>query len=520
MSTLEFNTVSGKNNQLVVTVFSLVMFMLIFVAGCDDDGGPQRIIDETIPVNETWEIYNFLELEKGTGVPAGLKLHQQGNVMHMAYFDRNPLYNEDDAENNTYPYRVKYHSFPLSSREYLVNSPDQHEVIALLERGGMFLDTLDVSVADSTPMVAYFRFKVTHEMDFDMGNQGDIYIAVNEGPETWRHEIAAYGYNPRNGEYLDGLAMADVSLVGDEEGGANLCYQFYYEGEDQDNFAFPDLRYVNQPLDAFINETVEAVADVEEVVEGNQYAGSGAGQQNDYGGMADLVIDQDGNHVVFYYVEGTTVNDISGLRMAKRINGEWQQPVWVERNVHIADISAAVKPDGTLAVAYAVIGLRDPIVEEEQIPLCLRYAEEPHVEEGSPYPFEWEGIEIVDFTNICGRFCSLAIDSEGTPIIAYYEEMNYMYIPDDNISDNYSSNRFFSRLKIATKRSFNSWTYYVIPPEYVGLSNNTNPYSITSGQHDQYYIGKYNYLWLDDADRKYLCSYSTITNKAYLFIER
>lgn len=517
MSILRVNVFS-KTFYVSVALLSALMCMVIFFSGCADEDGPERFVDDTIPVNETWEIYNFLELEKGSGVPAGLKLYQQDGVVHMAYFDRNPLY--DAEENSTYPFRVKYNSFHLAGREYLVNSPERHETIALLERGGQVLTTLDVSVADSIPIVAYFRFKVTHEMDFDMGNQGDIYIAVNEGSNTWRHEIAAYGYNERNEEYLDGLAMADISLVGDGEGNANLSYQFYYEGEDQDNFAFPDLRYVNQPLDGFINATVEDVVDVEEVVEGNEYAGTGAGHQNYYGGMSDLVIDQDGNHAVFYYVQGTTVNDMSGLRLAKRIDGVWQPPVWVERNIRIADISAAVKPDGRLAVAYAVLGMTDPVVEEEQIPGCLKYAEEPYVEEGGEYPGEWENHEIVDFTNICGRFCSLAIDSEGTPVIAYYEEMNYMYIPADGISDNYSSNRFFSRLKIATKLSFNKWTHYVIPPEYIGLSNNTNPYSITSGEHDQYYIGKYNYLWLDTDDRIYLCSYSTITNKGYLFIQR
>lgn len=501
-------------------LFSIAILLLF--GGCAQEEDPQMSIDETIPYNETWDIYTILDRGDLEGVPSNLHVAHQGNRVYMAYFDRNPLY--DAQTNSDYPYRLKYYSFSLSDVNYLAISPEDHETVSLLELGGEVLSTIDVSVAAGTPMVAYFSYKVTHEEmlpQFDMGNQGDVMIALREG-NTWRHEIAAYGYNPRNPTYLDGLAMSDICLLGDEDGNAHLAYQFYYEGEDSYNMNFPDARYVVQPIDDFTNESIDVMGDVEETIEGNIYYAGGTGYQQSFGDFADIVIDLDGNPVAFYYWQGTEATDPSGLRISKRIDGVWQEPTWVERNVLIEDISAAVKPDGKLAVAYAVRDMRDPVIERGRIPYCLKYAEEPDVPEEEPYPNEWDAHEIVDFTNICGRYCSLAINSEGTPVVAYYEEMNYMYVYDDDNTGiyDYTSNRFFSRLKIATKLSFNSWSYYVIPPEYIGLSNNTYPYTITAGNHDKYYIGKNNELWLDNDDRIHLCSYSTITEKGYLFIQR
>jgi len=110
----------------------------------------------------------------------------------------------------------------------------------------------------------------------------------------------------------------------------------------------------------------------------------------------------------------------------------------------------------------------DPVI----IPYSLRYAEQVEVITGTDIngediiEIEWKYDEhdetklgeIVDYVSISGRYCSLAIDSEDNPVVAFYDEMNF------------TRNRFFSRIKIAKKSSGGVWDSETIVPEDVGLT--------------------------------------------------
>ena len=502
-------TKTFKNKRINIFLSLLILYAIV-LSGCSSDknNGEQRPVPTSaVFANSRWKVDEIMDNGGDSNIPPEFSFYHYQGTLHMAYLDRNPSY--DQESNDGCPFRVKYYSLqPGNSATYNI-SKDRHETVTLLERGGRLFSSVSVSVSNFTPVVSYFRYKITYADQFpqaDMGNQGDIYVAVHENDNTWRHEIAAYGYNPRNPVFIDGLAMGDLSIAGDDDGNVNLAFQFYYEGMDEDNMEFPDMRYVNQQLDAFSNETIQVMATMEEVIEGNSY-GNNSGVQNFHGGTVKMILDYNGNPVVFYYADNRNSGNEFGLRVARRIDGQWQSPAWVEQGVEVADISPALKLNGTLAVAYAVNHMRDPVDEERELSYCLRYATDPETDPDLPSPVEWSNHEMVDFNSICGRYCSLAMDSNDQPAIAHFNEINY------------TGNRFFSGIKISRKIEGDTWDTELIPPEFIGLSNNTSPYEITPGQHDKYYIGKYNYLWRGADNRLYLCSYSTVAEKVYLFTE-
>jgi hypothetical protein len=318
--------------------------------------------------------------------------------------------------------------------------------------------------------------------------------------------------------FRDGLAQSDFCVKGDNSGHVMLSFQFYYEGVDSYNFAYPDMRFISQPVDAFSNASVNSVATLEEPVDANAYQNNASGQQSFHGGSNDLVLDRDGNPVLFYYNDNTINGPAQdqGLRVARRSlnNGTvtWTKE-WIEDGIEVVSIKGAVKPDGRLAVVYAVKDLPDFIDTDVILPYVIKYAEQVDVVTGTDSDGhdivvrEWR-IEFANLNSICGRFCSMALDSKGEPVVAYYDELNF------------TLNRFFSRIKISHRKSRNNWSVDIIKPEDVGLSNNTSPYNVTPGSDDYCYIGKYNRLWLDGEDKVHLVSYSTVTKKVYLFVMR
>ena len=411
-----------------------------------------------------------------------------------------------------------------------------NETMTLLMDEGISMGDLSMAVSGTKPMIAYaVNDSAVYLPDYDLGNQGDVMIAVkdsnvvnldengndlnvdvNANSLNWRKEIAAFGYCERNPVFRNGLAMSDFSLQADDNGNALLAFQFYYEGADSFNFTYPDLKFISQPVDGFVNASVDDVADLEETIEGSVFQ-LPSGQQKSAGDACDMVINNDGNPVTFFYVSnlnaGSETN--TGLRTAVRINDTWQTE-WIHNNIEIVQISAAVKPNGLLGLVYTIKDYQDYDYGNETddlIPYSIRYAEQVEVVTGVDTDgnditeLEWKH-ESVNFVSIAGRYCSLAMDSDGNPVVAFFDEMNF------------TQTRFFSRVKIARKTPEGAWNAETIIPENVGLQVETSPYEIDPGQHDAYYIGKYNYLWLDRNDKIYLCTYSSIANRVYLFHER
>lgn len=523
---------SRKNKCLYRSLSRLLMGLVLIgmtglmCAGCTE--GPAAVIDESIPVNDSWDIYSVHQIEDGQRISPYMDFTHSDDRLYFVYYDDNPQYDADDEANDSYPYRLRYVSFNLNDAGYLSEGNKVVETVTLLREEGDSLDKLDMALSGSTPMVAYGVRKTPIVVEgADLNNQGDVMIGVRDGTDNWRNEIAAYGYvaPERNTVFTDGLAMADFSLKADDEDNALLAYQFFYEGADGYNYNYRDLNFISQPVNAFVNDQVDDMADLEETIEGSTFE-LPTGVQTTAGDACEMVLDADGIPVVFYYFSNLNIGagGSVGLRMARRTIDElgdvtWEHE-WLHQGVDIVQISAAVKSDGRLCFVYTVrdyedfdYGLPQMDADDLSLPFTIRYAEQVDVVVGVDefgediIERQWHH-EYVDYVSICGRYCSMALDSEDNPVVAFFDEMNF------------TQTRFFSRIKIARRSSTGVWDTEIILPEAVGLTVKTSPYDIDPGMHDSYYIGKYNHLWVDRNDRVNLCSYSSISNKVYLFRER
>ncbi|WP_459924848.1 hypothetical protein [Desulfatiferula olefinivorans] len=495
--------------------------MLALCSGCSDDGGAPLNVDETIPVSVSWTINSVLaqdpadrsDLDDGMAedyIEPQISVAEHEGRVHIAYYDVNP----DPVTRNDHPYRLMYMSFNAVDFRHLYSGNTIRERVLLIDDDPRNRSGLSISVAGGKAVIAYpvTRLYIVLD-DFDLNNQGDVMIAVRDGANTWRHEIGAYGYVPpdRNPVFRDGLAQSDFRVAGGG-GLVHLSFQFYYEGIDSYNFDYPDLRYIAQPVNAFDNADVNAVADLEEDVEGNIYQSFASGQQSFHGGANHLILDGEGEPVVFYYVDDTVNGNAQdrGLRFARKVDGVWQAPQWIESGITVSNIRGAVRSDGGIFVAYTVIEIPDFIDNQTELPSIVKYAEQIDVITGydpdgeAIHGWEWR-YNYVNYNTICGADLTLALDSNDRPVVAYYDHMNF------------TLNRFFSRVKVSRRNDAGAWEVCVIDPEAVGLSNETSPYDVLPGSTDTMYIGRYNHLWLDEDDRIYLASYSTVNKKLFIF---
>ncbi|MFA6010515.1 MAG: hypothetical protein WC799_11080 [Desulfobacteraceae bacterium] len=501
---------------------ALVMALIFLTVGCSKDEKTYTR-DDTIPENESWDINTVLDLN--TLVPQGgsdpyiepqIAVTQDQGRVHIAYF----RHNADRATATAHPYCLMYRSFAIDDMFYLNDSNTIDETVVLLEDDGRNIADISIAIAGGKPVVAYSVYKRSVIVpDADLNNQGDVMVAVRDGANSWRVEIGAYGYVERNPVFVDGLAQSGFCIKGDGSGHVLLTFQFYYEGVDSYNFIYPDLRYISQPVNAFVNGTIADMETREETVQGNVYQNNGSGQQSNSGGNNDLILDQDDNPVVFYYHDNSENGPAldRGLRVGRRVTDNqgatsWQSE-YIESGIDVVAIKGAVTSDGRLVVAYTVKDLPDFIDTDVELPYVIKYAEQVNVvtgvdEEGEDIVVRRWHTEFVNYNTICGRFCSLTLDSNDQPVVAYFDEMNF------------TLNRFFSRVKVSRREVGGAWTVDLIVPEDVGLSNNTSPLDVEPGLHDIYYIGKYNHLWIDVTDRVYLVSYSTENRKLYLFAAR
>ncbi len=517
----------NKNRRFAVSVkrtgFVLLAAVMFLVSGCSDDNGKTFSRDTTIPDSVSWDINSVLDLatvetEEGEDpyIDPRIAMTFDQGIVHIAYFAPN----SDPATVEIHPYCLMYRAFPADDMYYLNTANTTDETVTLLTEDPRNIAEISIAIAGGKPVVAYSAFKQSVIVPgADLNNQGDVMVAVRDGADSWRIEIGAYGYVERNPVFVDGLAQGNLCVRGDDDGNVFLSFQFCYEGVDSYNYEYPDLNFITHPVNAFVNGSVQDMIGREEKVQGNAYQNNASGQQSASGAFNDLVLDADGNPVVFYShdnsVNGTAQD--RGLRVARRVVAENGTVSWpseyIESGIDVADIKGAVMTDGRLAVVYAVKDLPDFIDTDEELPFVIKYAEQVDVVTGVDengddiIQREWH-TEFMNYNTICGRFAGFALDSRNRPVAAYFDEMNF------------TENRFFSRVKVSRRDDGGLWSVDLIVPEDVGLSNITSPQGIEPGLHDTYYIGKYNHLWVDARGRVIVGSYSTVSRKLYLFISR
>jgi len=286
--------------------------------------------------------------------------------------------------------------------------------------------------------------------------QSDVMLSALSG-DKWTESTVGIGeIDPQRNPYFnDGLAGAALAAAVDSQGIVHAVYQFHYEGCDAMNFKYPDLLYARLGADG-------VSLGPEETVEGNDYESTNS--QNSVGAHVAMILDGDEQPVVFYYAE--LVDGSKGLRVARRIDGQWQAE-WIEQDCELGYISAALSPDGAPSAAfYATSGVTSGEIDGAQTDHFL-------------------GFRTVDESRRCGNYCSLAFDSSGLPAIAYHELESRTGYSLEN-------------LKLAR---FNGATW-----EAETVSTNGD-------------VGYYNNLWFDEEGLARIVSYSQSEKAIYLFNE-
>ncbi len=304
--------------------------------------------------------------------------------------------------------------------------------------------------------------------------QSDTMLAVKPAnTTTWTEYLGGMGYSgTRNPAYTDGDAGDYPSIAIDSNGNVHMAFQFFWEGCDSNNALHPDVLYVQKSAGAFDSFDI---AD-EESVEGNNYNNN---YQNAVGFFNSIILDAEENPVVFHGARELNYTEY-GLRVSRRIEGAWQSE-WVDRGCFIGDVSAALSPEGNIAVAYYVDDCTVHMSYTEDDEKALRYAFLD--EEG------WH-IDIVDEATKAGLYTKLAFDSLGNPAIVYYETESY----------GIGKQRDLFNLKLAYWEEENQRWFRQRVEE--------------AGD-----VGMYNSLWFDAEDNIHISSFSKTDNTIYLFSE-
>lgn len=448
--------------QTIVYLWWL-LFLMGLLYGC---GGSSGIGNDTQEVNRQpnqWEKHGVALVDAvGTTLAHVVaKPAEDGNI-HVAFYNAVSL-----------PSGTNYHQLNhliwdpahgSRSLEVIENKPAPSGVDGF-DRCAQFDFALDVN---NTPVFAYS----VEEVYVPLAQiESDIMINFNENG-SWSEYMGAMGYVARNPVYFDGHATAHMSVAIDSNNDIHLAYQFFTEGMDSANYRYPDLFYIHRTRDSLGQVPVGfQYQALEESVDGNTF--STYGVHNSVGYYCKLVLDPEDRPVIVYAEHSETYGGTFALKMAaKNGAGQWRHEIVEELPMEwkVGGISAAFYPDGALGIAYA---LKAPAPEPDNAHR-LKFA--------TNQTGEWVSV-IVDETTWCGDHCSLAIDSEGMPAVAYYDEQSH-------------SDRTHRFLKFARFDGLR-WVR-----ETVDEYGNT---------------GLFNTLWFDAEDTPYICSYSDEDNEIFIF---
>lgn len=375
--------------------------MLLTACGGSSGGGGGPVDDPPVDPPDTepvWQPAQVLStiVSSGTSIRVVARA-EDDNLVHLAYFDNV----DDDAQTA----ELFYSKIQLSEDGFdLIEQGTQLTAIDNSSTLEMAFDT------SSSPVLTY---RGGEELSFCTKKQSDIMIRM-QGNNGWDEYMAAMGYNPRSpAEPLQDGMVGDVSTIAiDSQNRAHIIYTFLYEGCDSINHGFPDLRYVRVDASDPNGDPI-----VEETIQGNDYPNFnvvGSEGHNSAGHYGDIVLDSEDRPLVFYGEQKSEHNSVikhdHGLRFATKdeVSGEWSLE-WIEADVHVADISAAVASDGTVGVAYALVLDEEDEANKRHV---LKYAERDA--DGN-----WHS-EIADNTASVGTHCSLAFSADNEPLIAYY----------------------------------------------------------------------------------------------------
>ncbi|SMF63034.1 hypothetical protein SAMN02745866_04063 [Alteromonadaceae bacterium Bs31] len=450
-----------SNRKALCLLFAAVIFLCF---GCG--GTPNRPRGDVEPevVKSPWQKTEISKVTNGgllsTNV-AAVPDQLAENLVHFVFLVDAHEATEQEP-NPPIEYTLKHLVWNTASAEIISQSD-----IVTLDNTLEFALTAD---SNNNLYLAYRGGNVAHCNT----HQSDTMLSVKyAGSNNWTEYTGAIGYSgSRNPAYTDGDAGDFPSLAVDDNGNVHIAFQFFWEGCDSNNTLHPDVLYVQKGQGMFDSF---AIGD-EEQVEGNNYTSN---YQNAVGYFNSLVLDSEGNPVVFHGAREINYTEY-GLRFSRRLEGVWRSE-WLDSGCFIGDISAAVSPQGTLAVAYYVDDCTVHLSYTEDDEKSLRYA---YLDEEG-----WHKT-IVDEATKVGTHTRLAFDSSGNPAIAYYETESY----------GIGKQRDLYNLKLARWDAENNRWFKQRVDE--------------TGD-----IGVYNSLWFDGEDKIFLSSFSNTDNTIYLFSE-
>jgi hypothetical protein len=454
---------SCKQNSPRMLTSLLLLFLTATSYGCGSSGGIGNDTQEVNRQPNQWEKYAVAFVDEvGTTLPyVTAKPDTDGNV-HIAYYNAVTLPDETSYHQLN---RLMWNSHNGSYSQEVIENKLAPSGVDGFDRCAQFDFALDVN------NVPVFTYSV-EEVYVPLAQiESDIMINFNENG-AWSEYMGAIGFVERNPVYFDGHATSNMSVAVDSNNDIHIAYQFFTEGMDSANYRYPDLFYIYRGRDSLDQVlTGPQYGAMEESVDGNTF--STYGVHNSVGYFCKLILDEEDRPVIVYAEHSETYGGTFALKMATKTGGgNWHReivetlpPEW-----KVGGISAAFYPDGSLGIAYA---LKAPAPEPDNAHR-LKFA--------TNQSGEWISV-IVDETTWCGDHCSLAINSEGIPAVAYYDEQSH-------------SNRTHRFLKFAQFDGIR-WVR-----ETVDEYDNT---------------GLFNTLWFDLNDIPYICSYSDEDNEIYIF---
>jgi hypothetical protein len=454
-----------SNLKNCVTLLFLLMGML---CACGGGGNDDTNLDDGNRHPNNWQRIPVAQLEEnGSTLPyVTARQAADGNV-HIAYYTA-----VIESEETQY-HRLDHLVWNPGSGS-LVHNAVENKPAPSGVNGFDQCDQFDFALdASDTPIFIYPTYEVHPEL---AQREADIMINLNEGGQ-WNETTGAIGYVQRNGVYQDGQISENMSMAIDSRGNIHFCYQYFTEGMDSANFRYPDLYYVMRERGTIYDAitTNAGYAQIEELVDGNAF--STYAVHNSVGYFCKLILDEDDRPYIFYAEHGENFMGTFALKMAfKNSSGQWQRQVIepLDDGWTIGGISPAFFPPDpenpeagrVMAVAYS---LRSPSPEPDDAHRLMFATNRGGI---------WT-TEIVDETTWCGTYCSLAIDVDGTPAIAYYDEQSH-------------SGRTHQFLKYA---------------EFKGLRWMRESV-------DEYgNVGRYNTLWFDSNNVPNICTFSDEYNE-------
>lgn len=381
------------------------------------------------------------------------------NLLHVFYYD------DYTGDSETAEADLKYLVWNLDSSSF----DTEPETVVSIDNSGSLAAALDLS---NNGQVIY-QGGENRECQGD--EQSDVMVSSLDSSD-WLEETASIGFVERQTyePLQDGLAGGQMSMAIDNDGNRHMVYQFYYEGCDTFGMEYPDLKYVQlyAGTDYSDRETVDNDSH-EEAIEANVLSTDDDSEFNELvlaGEASKILINSDGNPVVAYSAEDNFGDDdFIGLKLAVRESGEWSSE-WLVDDCEVEALDAAYNDDGELGIAYYSNNCDDERDTYHQL----------HYLESSDG--EWSHTTM-NTTMQIGQYPSLAFDSDGDPVIAYYEIETYAGNEQEN-------------LRVA-RRKDGSWSLN----EVSNLDE----------------IGKYNQLQVTDSGEAILVTYYESGNQIALF---